>query len=110
MFVAAGENNTLNLYYSDDLLRGWKPHPSNPIVKYDKHVSRPGGRVFSYGDRLYRMAPDDDPSYGIQVFALGGGSKWTKPLSLKNALMQRSDSRTGQPRSSQAELMLRRSL
>jgi hypothetical protein len=69
MFVATGENNVLNLYYSDDLLHGWKPHPLNPIVKFDKHLSRPAGRVFSYENKLYRLAQDDDPSYGIQVFA-----------------------------------------
>jgi len=29
----------------------------------------PGGRVIIYDDRLLRLTQDDDPSYGIQVFA-----------------------------------------
>ena len=41
----------------------------NPIVKFDKHFSRPAGRVIVYEDKLYRLAQDDSPSYGIQVFA-----------------------------------------
>lgn len=69
MFVSTGQNNILNLYYSEDLLHGWKPHPLNPIVKYDKHLSRPAGRVIRHENKLYRVAQDDEPSYGIQVFA-----------------------------------------
>ncbi|MDP2646963.1 MAG: hypothetical protein Q8P24_18660 [Desulfobacterales bacterium] len=69
MFVAAGNHETLNLYFSDNLLSGWKPHPKNPIVKRNKHFSRPAGRVIVYDGKLFRLAQDDDPSYGIQVFA-----------------------------------------
>jgi len=63
------KNYELNLYYSNHLLTGWTPHPMNPIIKLTKHISRPGGRVFVYNDKLYRLTQDDDPSYGIQVFA-----------------------------------------
>lgn len=59
----------LNLYYSDDLLDGWRPHPMNPIVKFNDNIARPGGRVFTYRGRLYRLAQDCDPTYGLQVFA-----------------------------------------
>ncbi len=69
MFVSTGNSNVLNLYYSDDLLKGWQPHPKNPIVKLNKHFSRSGGRVISYNDKLLRLTQDDDPSYGVQVFA-----------------------------------------
>ncbi len=41
----------------------------NPIVELDKNISRPGGRVLIYDGRIYRFTQDDDPSYGIQVFA-----------------------------------------
>jgi len=68
MFVSTGKGD-LNLYYSNHLLTGWMPHPMNPIIKLNKHISRPGGRVFVYNDELYRLTQDDDPSYGIQVFA-----------------------------------------
>jgi len=69
LFVSNRENNVLNLYYSENLLAGWRPHPMNPIVKLDKNISRPGGRVIVYNDKLYRLTQDDDPGYGIQVFA-----------------------------------------
>jgi hypothetical protein len=68
MFVCT-ENYDLNLYYSEHLLTGWKPHPMSPIIKQNKNISRPGGRVFVYNDQLYRLTQDDSPSYGIQVFA-----------------------------------------
>ncbi len=69
MFVSTVNNNILNLYFSEDLLTGWKPHPMNPVVKLDKNFSRPGGRVINHEHKLYRLTQDDDPSYGIQVFA-----------------------------------------
>ena len=69
MFVSTGDNEILNLFFSDNLFKGWQPHPKNPIVKLDKHFSRSGGRVIHYNGNLFRLAQDDDPSYGIQVFA-----------------------------------------
>ncbi len=69
MFVGTGNNDILNLYYSEDLLTGWTPHPMNPIIKSNKNISRPGGRVIVYNDKLYRFTQDCDPSYGVQVFA-----------------------------------------
>lgn len=69
MFVSTEKSSVLNLYYSENLLTGWQSHPMNPIVKLDKNISRPGGRVIVYNDKLYRLTQDDDPSYGIQVFA-----------------------------------------
>jgi hypothetical protein len=69
MFVSNVENSILNLYYSENLTKGWRPHPKNPIVKFNKHFSRPGGRVILYDGKPLRLAQDDDPSYGIQVFA-----------------------------------------
>ncbi len=69
MFISTGRRSILNLYYSDDLLTGWVPHPMNPIVKHNAHTSSPGGRVFVDNDKLYRLTQDDEPTYGIQVFA-----------------------------------------
>jgi hypothetical protein len=70
MFISTGHNNILNLYFSDRLDGGWQPHPMNPVVKFDKHHSRPGGRMLQHDGRLYRMAQDCEPYYGIQVFAI----------------------------------------
>ena len=69
LFFSVPGNDALNLYYSDELLGDWVPHPKNPIVKLNKHISRPGGRVIFYDGHIYRFAQDDDPRYGIQVFA-----------------------------------------
>ena len=68
LFVSSGEG-VLNLYYSIDLLKGWRPHPKNPIVRFNKNISRPGGRVFTHGGKIYRLTQDCGPSYGFQVFA-----------------------------------------
>lgn len=69
LFVTTPESDVLNLYFSNTLLGDWKPHPSNPIVKFDKNIARPGGRVFIYDGRIFRLTQDDYPRYGIQVFA-----------------------------------------
>lgn len=69
LFVSIPSNDVLNLYYSDDLLGPWKPHSMNPIIKNDKNIARPGGRVISFNDKLYRMAQDDYPYYSLQVYA-----------------------------------------
>ena len=69
MFVSTVESNVLYLYYSENLLTGWKPHPLNPIVKLNKDISRPGGRVINYNGTFYRFTQDCDPIYGMQVFA-----------------------------------------
>ncbi len=69
LYVSNADNSVLNLYYSENLLAGWQSHPMNPIVKRDKNISRPGGRVIVYNDKLYRYTQDCDPSYGNQVYA-----------------------------------------
>jgi hypothetical protein len=69
LFVSNQFSNVLNLFYSDNLLHGWKAHPMNPIIKGDMNISRPGGRVIIDNGHLYRFTQDDDPEYGLQVFA-----------------------------------------
>jgi len=70
MFTSTPGMDTLNLFYSDSLTSGWLPHPLNPIIQNNKHIARPAGSVFEYNDKLYRLAQDDYPHYGIQVFAV----------------------------------------
>ena len=69
MFVSTGYHNILNLYYSDNLLSGWRPHPMNPIIKLNRNIASPAGRVIVYHDKPYRFTQSTDPSYGIHVFA-----------------------------------------
>jgi len=69
MFVSYPDCDVLDLYYSDELFSGWKPHPMNPIIKNDKKFSRPGGRVFSFNKKLYRIGQDCQNYYGMQLHA-----------------------------------------
>jgi len=59
--------NELFLFYSDDFLSGrWKSHPLNPVVT-DIGRSRPAGRIFNYGGKLYRPSQDCTGAYGRAV-------------------------------------------
>ncbi len=69
LFISIPGHNVLNLFYSDNLIKGWQPHPLNPIVKFNKHIARPGGRILIFKDKIYRFAQDDEPRYGLQVYA-----------------------------------------
>ena len=69
MFTSTPENNRLLLYFADALEGPWTQHPASPIVRRDPHIARPGGRVLVMGDRVLRFAQDDEPKYGIRVFA-----------------------------------------
>ena len=68
MFVGVGQD--CRLYYSPNLLSGWKPHPKSPIVLGALSHSRPGGRVIAFdGDRIVRFVQKSDVSYGEQLRA-----------------------------------------
>jgi hypothetical protein len=60
-------NDKLVLYSADQLTGPWVVHPKSPLTIGDGHNSRPGGRVIEVDGRLYRMAQDDDPAYGLNV-------------------------------------------
>jgi hypothetical protein len=62
-------NSTLALYHSDDLFGDWTPHPRSPLVANDKRSSRPAGRLIRHDGRLYRVAQDCAPHYGMAVRA-----------------------------------------
>jgi len=69
LFVTTPFSNILNIYYADDLMGTWTSHPMNPVIKFNAHISRPGGKVIIYKGKPYRFTQDCDPSYGLQVFA-----------------------------------------
>jgi hypothetical protein len=62
-------NDTLCLYYSDRLDRGWREHPGNPIVERNESIARPAGRITRWRGRLIRFAQDCVPHYGTGVRA-----------------------------------------
>lgn len=53
----------LHLYYSDSLFGPWKPHARNPVVS-DVRSARPGGRLFSSNNVVYRPSQDSSMRYG----------------------------------------------
>lgn len=62
--------DSLTLHYADNPTGPWTGHPKNPLVKGDKNISRPGGRMIDYDDKIIRFVQDGDPSYGnaVRVF------------------------------------------
>jgi hypothetical protein len=70
LFSATTGNDTLHLYYADDLLGPWQEHPASPIVEHNTHIARPSGRVIVYQDRLFRYTMDVSPEVGThQIWA-----------------------------------------
>jgi hypothetical protein len=69
MFIVRPGNETLRLFYADDLKGPWTEHPQSPIVKNDLNTARPAGRPFIIDGILYRLGMDCDPTYGSLVHA-----------------------------------------
>ncbi len=65
----ATRDDTLQLFYADELLGPWQEHPLSPVVQNDPNIARPGGRVIQFDGRLIRYAQDDFPTYGNKVRA-----------------------------------------
>jgi hypothetical protein len=59
-------NDELHLFSADELLGDWTPHRRNP-VKSDVRSSRPAGRLFRHGNRLYRPGQIGAPLYGSGI-------------------------------------------
>jgi hypothetical protein len=69
MFVAPSGNQTLRLFYAQDLKGQWTEHPRSPIVAKNPKIARPGGRPLVIDGTLYRLGQDCVPTYGYQVHA-----------------------------------------
>ena len=72
LFTSVPSNDTLYLYYADNLLGPWTSHSMNPIISGNSHTARPGGRIVNYNGTLLRHAQDDNPTYGnaVHVFEI----------------------------------------
>lgn len=64
------ENDTLHLFYAEDLEGPWSSHPVNPIVEGDSRIARPAGRVVVNGNKVVRFTQDCSLGYGDQVRAV----------------------------------------
>ena len=98
MFVYTKNNqqNYLNLFYSDALIKGWTPHPKNPIIRNDLSQSRPGGRVIIIDEKIYRIAQNGIPSYGTEVNAFEiielSDTNYLEKKTIKNPIVKKGES------------------
>lgn len=70
LFSSTTSNDTLYLFYADELAGPWFEHPKSPIVAGNKHIARPSGRVLVYENHIYRYTMDVNPPYGThQIMA-----------------------------------------
>jgi len=58
-----GPNYKLQLWYAEDMLGPWTPHPKNP-VKIDVRSARPAGPPFVHQGVVYRPSQDCSTIYG----------------------------------------------
>ena len=72
LFTSVPSDDTLYLFYADNLLGPWTSHSMNPIISGNPDIARPGGRIVNYNGTLLRHAQDDDPTYGnaVHVFEI----------------------------------------
>lgn len=63
------DHDTLRLYVAPFPIGPWKEHPASPVVEGDPHGARPAGRVIVEDARVYRLAQNCHPSYGLDVRA-----------------------------------------
>ncbi len=71
LFATGPGNDTLRLFFADELLGPWQEHPQSPIVAGNPHIARSSGRILVLDDRVYRYTMDVDPPVGThQVWAM----------------------------------------
>jgi len=61
--------NDLRLHFASELTGHWQEHPCSPLITNNPHFTRPGGRILRLDGRLFRIAQDTYPEYGLQLFA-----------------------------------------
>jgi len=66
-FMESSANDSLSIFYSDDLYSDkWTPLPTNPVIS-DVRKSRSAGKIFELNGEHYRPAQDCAGSYGKGV-------------------------------------------
>jgi hypothetical protein len=69
MFTSPQGNETLRLFYADELTGPWTEHPQSPVITRDLTSARPAGRPLLIGGKLYRLGMNCIPNYGNSVRA-----------------------------------------
>lgn len=62
------KKNSLSLFYSENLMSGWREHKQSPLITENPRISRPGGRVLVDEGKIIRLAQDHSEYYGKRVF------------------------------------------
>jgi hypothetical protein len=70
LFSQTRNFDELSLYYSETPLGPWTEHSKNPVFNGDSNISRPGGSVAVFDNRIIRYTQDCEPDYGNQVWAV----------------------------------------
>jgi hypothetical protein len=66
-FILTTSSSGLELFYTDDLVRGeLKPHPCSPITT-DRRFFRSGGGVLNIDNQLFRIAQNCNGRYGMNI-------------------------------------------
>ena len=63
------DTDMLTLHYAEEPNGQWTEHPESPIIKDDRNISRPGGRLIIHDDKIIRYTQDCEPKYGNQLRA-----------------------------------------
>lgn len=63
------DDQTLRLYFADAPNGNWAEHPQSPMKVDKKNLTRCGGRVIRYNNKLIRFAQNSLPAYGTDVRA-----------------------------------------
>jgi hypothetical protein len=66
---ALDDQSSLTLHYAPELRGPWTVHPHSPVIRNDRNVSRPGGRMIIYDGKVVRYAQDGEPTYGSSLRA-----------------------------------------
>lgn len=64
--IGKDSNKKLYMYFSDNLLGPYKPHPGNPL-KDSAHGSRPAGNIIEVDGQLYRPSQNCENQYGESI-------------------------------------------
>jgi len=62
-------HDTLRLHHAPDLMGPWVEHPKSPLVQFNAHIARPGGRAIVWNGNVIRFTQDCDPTYGNRLRA-----------------------------------------
>ena len=66
-FMESSSNDTLSIFYSDNLFADkWNPLPTNPVIS-DIRKSRSAGKIFQINNEYYRPSQDGSKGYGRGV-------------------------------------------